>query len=79
MNDTRKNCISQQKPERPPDSLGISQSSGLDRLSGYPDKRSVAVEVYRRKKGVAVGDELRNRRIAATILIDYNENGGTRP
>ena len=31
MNDTRKNCISQQKPERPPDSLGISQSSGLDR------------------------------------------------
>ena len=40
---------------------------------------SVAVEVYRRKKGVAVGDELRNRRIAATILIDYNENGGTRP
>lgn len=31
MNDTRKNCISQQKPERPPDSLGISQSSGLDK------------------------------------------------
>ena len=30
MNDTRKNCISQQKPERPPDSLGISQSSGLE-------------------------------------------------
>ena len=46
MNDTRKNCISQQKPERPPDSLGISQSSGLDHLSGYPDKRSVAVKVY---------------------------------
>ena len=26
--------------------LGITQSSGLDRLSGYPDKRSVAVKVY---------------------------------
>ena len=40
---------------------------------------SVAAEVYRRKKGVGVGDELRNRRIAATILTDYKENGGTRP
>ena len=26
-----------------------------------------------------VGDELRNRRIAATILTDHKENGGTRP
>ena len=40
---------------------------------------SVAAEVYRRKKGVGVGEELRNRRIAATILSDYKENGGTRP
>ena len=39
---------------------------------------SVAAEVYRRKRG-GVGDELRNRRIAATILTDYKENGGTRP
>ena len=39
MNDTRKNCISQQKPERPPDSLGISQSSGLDRHSVYARQR----------------------------------------
>lgn len=30
------------------------------------------------KRG-GIGDELRNRRIAATILSDYNENGGTRP
>ena len=30
------------------------------------------------KRG-GVGDELRNRRIAATILTDYKENGGTRP
>ena len=43
------------------------------------NRHSVAAEVYRRKKEVGVGDELRNRRIAATILIDYNENGGTRP
>ena len=39
---------------------------------------SVAAEVYRRKRG-GVGDKLRNRRIAATILTDYKENGGTRP
>ena len=43
------------------------------------NRHSVAAEVYRRKKGVGVGDELRNRRIAATILSDYKENGGTRP
>lgn len=43
------------------------------------NRHSVAAEVYRRKKGVTVGDELRNRRIAATILTDYKENGGTRP
>ena len=43
------------------------------------NRHSVAAEVYRRKKGVTVGDELRNRRIAATILSDYKENGGTRP
>jgi len=43
------------------------------------NRHSVAAEVYRRKKGVGVGDELRNRRIAATILTDYKENGGTRP
>ena len=39
MNDTRKNCISQQKPERPPDSLGISQSSGLDHHAVYSRQR----------------------------------------
>ena len=79
MNNTQKALINQDVCEQTTPNLGITQSSGLDRLSGYPDNRSVAVEVYRRKKGVAVGDELRNRRIAATILIDYNENGGTRP
>ena len=34
------------------------------------NRHSVAAEVYRRKKEVGVGDELRNRRIAATILTD---------
>ena len=30
--------ISQQKADGPSDFLGITQSSGLDHLSGYPDK-----------------------------------------
>ena len=46
MNYSSKNTISQQKADGPSDFLGITQSSGLDRLSGYPDKRSVAVSVY---------------------------------
>ena len=46
MNYSSKNTISQQKADGPSDFLGITQSSGLDRLSGYPDNRSVAVSVY---------------------------------
>jgi hypothetical protein len=46
MNYSSKNTISQQKADGPSDFLGITQSSGLDHLSGYPDKRSVAVSVY---------------------------------
>ena len=46
MNYSRKNTISQQKNDGQSYSLGITQSSGLDHLSGYPDKRSVAVSVY---------------------------------
>lgn len=38
MNYSRKNTISQQKNDGQSDFLGITQSSGLDRLSGYPDK-----------------------------------------
>lgn len=38
MNYSSKNTISQQKSDGPSDSLGITQSSGLDHLSGYPDK-----------------------------------------
>lgn len=45
MNYSRKNTISQQKNDGQSYSLGITQSSGLDRLFGYPDKRSVAVRV----------------------------------
>lgn len=46
MNYSSKNTISQQKADGPSDSLGITQSSGLDRLSGCPDNFSVAVSVY---------------------------------
>ena len=49
MNYSRKNTISQQKNDGQSYSLGITQSSGLDRLSGYPDKRSMAVSGLRRK------------------------------
>ena len=45
MNYSSKNTISQQKADGQSDFLGITQSSGLDHLSGYPDKRSVAVRV----------------------------------
>ena len=38
MNYSSKNTISQQKADGPSDFLGITQASGLDRLSGYPDK-----------------------------------------
>ena len=38
MNYSSKNTISQQKADGPSDFLGITQSSGLDHLSGYPDK-----------------------------------------
>ena len=46
MNYSKKNTISQQKNDGQSYSLGITQSSGLDHLSGYPDNRSVAVSVY---------------------------------
>ena len=45
MNYSKKNTISQQKNDGQSYSLGITQSSGLEQLSGYPDKRSVAVRV----------------------------------
>ena len=38
MNYSSKNTISQQKADGPSDFLGITQSSGLGTLSGYPDK-----------------------------------------
>ena len=46
MNNTQKALINQDVCEQTTPNLGITQSSGLDRLSGYPDKRSVAVSVY---------------------------------
>ena len=45
MNYSRKNTISQQKNDGQSYSLGITQSSGLDRLSGYPDKRCAEFNV----------------------------------
>ena len=46
MNNTQKVLKNQHICEQATPNLGITQSSGLDRLSGYPDKRSVAVNVY---------------------------------
>ena len=44
---TEKHILDSQQVAPPlPDNIGISQPSGLDRLSGHPDKRSVAVRVY---------------------------------
>ena len=45
MNNTQKALINQDVCEQTTPNLGITQSSGLDRLSGYLDKRSVAVNV----------------------------------
>ena len=50
MNNTQKALINQDVCEQTTPNLGITQSSGLDRLSGYPDKRSVAVNVYARSR-----------------------------
>ena len=46
MNNTQKALINQDVCEQTTPNLGITQSSGLERLSGYPDNRSVAVKVY---------------------------------
>ena len=46
MNNTQKVLKNQHICEQATPNLGITQSSGLDRLSGYPDKESVAVSVY---------------------------------
>ena len=46
MNNTQKALKNQDICEEAPSNLWITQSSGLDRLSGCPDKRSVAVKVY---------------------------------
>jgi len=46
MMTTEKNTLdSQQVAPSLPDNIGITQFSGLDHLSGCPDKRSVAVRV----------------------------------
>ena len=46
MDSTQKAVKNQEICEPLQGNHGITQSSGLDRLSGYPDKRSVAVKVY---------------------------------
>ena len=38
MNNTQKALKNQDICEEAPSNLGITQSSGLDHLSGYPDK-----------------------------------------
>ena len=66
MNDTRKNCISQQKPERPPDSLGISQSSGLDRHALFARQR---VDAFR-DDDVASTESTRQHKDATDLVMD---------
>lgn len=46
MNNTQKVLKNQHICEQATPNLGITQSSGLDHLSGYPDNLSVAVKVY---------------------------------
>lgn len=48
MDSTQKAVKNQEICEPLQGNLGITQSSGLDRLSGYPDKRSTVVIVYAR-------------------------------
>ena len=45
MNNTQKVLKNKHICEQATPNLGITQSSGLDHLSGYPDKPSVAVSV----------------------------------
>ena len=52
MNNTQKTLINQDVCEQTTPNLGITQSSGLDHLSGYPDKRSIGVKVLRRKSEI---------------------------
>ena len=47
MDSTQKAVKNQEICEPLQGNLGITQSSGLDRLSGYPDKRSAAIKVRR--------------------------------
>ena len=46
MDSTQKAVKNQEICEPLQGNLGITQSSGLVMLSGYPDNRSVAVSVY---------------------------------
>ena len=69
MNDTRKNCISQQKPERPPDSLGISQSSGLDHHAVYSRQR---VDDFR-ENGVVSTQSARQHKDATDLVCQQAE------
>ena len=48
MDSTQKAVKNQEICEPLQGNLGITQSSGLDRLSGYPDNRSTVVIVYAR-------------------------------
>ena len=48
MNNTQKALINQDVCEQTTPNLGITQSSGLDRLSGCPDNLSTVVIVYAR-------------------------------
>ena len=47
MMTTEKHILDSQQVAPPlPDNIGITQSSGLDHLSGCPDKWSIPVRVY---------------------------------
>ena len=45
MENTEKSKLLQEENNHANNNLGITQSSGLDRLSGYPDNLSVPVKV----------------------------------
>ena len=54
----RKNALPQAKSSMVTGSLGITQSSGLDRLSGYPDNLSKKVQVNEKSDPLARRSEV---------------------
>ena len=91
MNYSRKNTISQQKNDGQSYPLEITQSSGLEKLSGYPDNRSTAefVRNYFSKGRMAVvegrlqirewTDKEGGKRRSAEVVADNVYFGDSKP